>query len=193
MGKLYGSTCYLIGAMDRVPDGGIEWREWITPKLHKLGTMVFNPCNKPVNDPRLRESPEDRERRKIAKERCDYSVLEEGREIRNIDLEMVDHSSYIICNLDIDVHACGTYEELFWANRCKKPVLVHCNQGKKMAPDWLFWTLPHQHIFSNWDDLFAHLEYVNVKGNDETDRWTIFDMSKEIEAIRKYKIEQEIS
>ena len=34
--KLQGMRTYLVGAMDRVPDGGVGWRNEITPKLKSL-------------------------------------------------------------------------------------------------------------------------------------------------------------
>ena len=48
-GNLYGCRTYLIGAMDRVEDFGAGWREWITPLLHELGVVVFNPVLRDYN------------------------------------------------------------------------------------------------------------------------------------------------
>ena len=42
---------------------------------------------------------------------------------------MVDICDFLVVNLDLDVHATGTYEELYWANRMKKPILVRIEQG----------------------------------------------------------------
>ena len=56
MGKLYGSKTYLVGAMDRVLDGGVEWREKLTPRLHNLGVIVYNPCDKPIDNPKVIEN-----------------------------------------------------------------------------------------------------------------------------------------
>lgn len=188
MGKLYSSKTYLVGAMDRVLDGGVEWREWITPKLHEMGVMVHNPCDKlPAY------SWEDRQEREIRgainqlkKERKYNQIKQDHWQMRSIDLRMVDTSDFIIANIDIDVHACGTYEEIVTANRQKKPILVHCSQGKENAPNWLFLMLPHIHIFDTWNNLLAHLEYIDLKGNDSSDRWILFDMTRELEAIRNY-------
>ena len=47
MNRLKGMACYLCGPMDRVPDGGVAWREDITPKLKELGVGVLDPCKKP--------------------------------------------------------------------------------------------------------------------------------------------------
>ena len=46
--KLNGMRTYLAGAMDRVPDGGVGWRNRISPILKSIGVTVLNPCDKPV-------------------------------------------------------------------------------------------------------------------------------------------------
>lgn len=185
MGKLFGSRVYLIGAMDRVADNGAAWRDMLTPELHRLGVMVFNPLKKPLNEDCAIENEHNRDLRKQWKIDGDYHKLDSVKRIRSTDLAMVDRSDFIIANIDTDVHACGTYEELFWANRCKKPVLVHCVQGKEGCPDWLFWTLPSVHIFSSWSGLLGTLDKVNETGTDETGRWILFDMEEEINSINE--------
>ena len=48
-------------------------------------------------------------------------------------------------------------------------------QGKENAPDWLFGTFPHQHIFSDWHDIYAYLEHVNTAENvNNYNRWYFF-------------------
>lgn len=173
--KLFGSRCYLIGAMDRVPDGGTGWRNRITPFLEEFGVDIFNPCEKRLSDVHAIENDNNTQIRKEWKLNGQYHMFDTVKKIRTTDLAMVDRSDFIICNLDVSIHACGTYEELFWANRCKKPILVHCEQGKENCPDWLFLTLPHQHIFSSWDKLLYHLVCVSIDGQDLTGRWIIFD------------------
>ena len=95
--------------------------------------------------------------------------------IRSVDLRLVDISDFIVVNLDLNIHPCGTYEEIFWANRQKKPVIMRVLQGKENAPDWLFGTFPHQHIFSDWNDVYAYLEHVNSAENvNNYNRWYFF-------------------
>lgn len=48
MNRLRGMRTYLCGAMDRVPDGGVGWRDSITPFLEDKGIVVLNPCDKPI-------------------------------------------------------------------------------------------------------------------------------------------------
>ena len=97
--------------------------------------------------------------------------------IRSVDLRLVDISDFIIVNLDLDVHPCGTLEEIFWANRQKKPIIVHMVQGKVHTPDWLFGTIPHQMIFSNWEDIREYLKHINSDENIDTyNRWYFLNL-----------------
>jgi hypothetical protein len=67
-------------------------------------------------------------------------------------------------------------------------------QGKNHAPDWLWWTIPHETIFSTWDEYKAYVDHIAF--SDEKDinrmkRWIFFDMGKitedAVEGYRKYK------
>jgi len=162
--------------MDRVPDGGTTWRRNLYGFLRKRGVIVFDPCDKPIDIGV--EDVEVRNRIQELKEIGNYDEIASYRDIRHVDLRSVDVTDYTIVNIDMGVHACGTYEEGFWANREKKPVLVHIEQGKKAAPNWLFWTFPHQHIFSTWDEIKLYLEYIDEHGPDDTKRWCLFDLAK---------------
>lgn len=179
MNRLRGMRTYLCGAMDRVPDGGVGWRDSITPFLEDKGIVVLNPCNKPIE-----VGIEDSQTRvdiELLKESQDYGKIRQKYSvIRTLDLRCVDISDFIIASIDIDVHACGTYEEIVLANSQKKPVLVWCQQGKKSAPNWLFFMLPHQHIFDSMDTLYSYLHYVDSY-KDEVEhhkRWFFFDQER---------------
>ena len=189
MGKLYGTRTYLVGAMDRVPDGGVEWRKKLTPELHKLGVMVYNPCEKPITNPEVLENKETRDSiNELRENECFSSLREMYASIRTVDLRMVDTSDFLIANIDVDVHACGTYEEIVTANRQKKPVLVHCEQGKNQVPNWLIMMLPKWCFFNTWTEMLRYLEDINDGGYAEK-RWVFFDTKKEMEAINSYNKE----
>lgn len=178
MNKLCGTRTYLAGAMDRVKDGGVVWRNNISPFLEEMGIVVLDPCKKEEFMSHAIESVEDRERRHNHKMTSNYEHLySEMKEIRNTDLNAVDIVDFIIVNINTEVHACGTYEEIFWANRMKKPVLIHCEQGKKGLPDWLFGMAPHNLMFGDWLSLQMYLVNVNNGTDDRTfNRWTLFDL-----------------
>jgi hypothetical protein len=160
--------------MDRVPDGGITWRKKVTPDLQSMGLAVIDPCNKPING--VIEDSETRHWIEYYKETGQYSKIKEKFGIiRNADLRCVDVSDFIIAYIDMDVHMCGSYEEISTANRQKKPVLVWCKQGKKSAPNWLFFMLPHEHIFSSLSEIMSYLESINTTDNIKNlKRWFFF-------------------
>ena len=47
--RLNKQRVYLAGAIDRVADRGIGWRDMITPFLINMGVVVFNPIKKPTD------------------------------------------------------------------------------------------------------------------------------------------------
>lgn len=176
MDRLKNQRVYLAGAMDRVVDRGTTWRDNITPFLEKLQIEVFNPISKPSNIG-LEDKDTHTIKRKL-KEKESYDDLSSMmKTIRAVDLRLVDISDFLIVNLDLSVHPCGTYEEIFWANRQKKPIIVHMVQGKNHTPDWLFGTIPHQMIFSTWDEIKAYLIHINSSENIDTyKRWYFFSI-----------------
>lgn len=181
MNRLCGTRCYLIGAMDRVADGGVGWRDKISDFLEDRGVIVFNPCKK---EEILRgygvEDAENRKKRHNQKVASNYeSLVKDIKKIRSTDLRMVDIVDFYVVNIDVDVHACGTYEEITTANRQKKPILIHVEQGKKGCPDWLFGMIPHEHIFTDWECLHDYLDNVDSgKDTKSYNRWLFFDLGK---------------
>ena len=178
LNRLRGMRTYLAGAMDRVPDGGVGWRKKITPLLEGKGITVLDPCNKPVQVGI--EDSLTREKIMRLKESGEYNkIREKYGVIRTLDLRCIDVSDFVIASIDINVHACGTYEEIVVANSQKKPVLIWCQQGKAAAPNWLFFMLPHQHIFGSLESLIEYLEEVNEnKDSYHYKRWFFFDQER---------------
>lgn len=177
--RLKGSRVYLCGAMDRVPDGGVQWRDDIAPWLQNLGIKVINPCDKPIDI--CVEDAENRELRNNWKETCQYNKLaEEMKLLRAVDLRFVDISDFLIVYLDTDVHACGTYEEIFLANRQKMPILVVIKGGVRNIPDWLFGTLPYDHFFGTWIGLKHYVNHVHSYRGEvkHYKRWFFLDYDK---------------
>ena len=131
MSRLNGMRTYLAGAMDRVSDGGVGWRRKITPQLRALGVTVLDPCDKPAEV--VREDDKTRSNIQAFKIREEYDrIREDYAVIRTLDLRCVDVSDFIIASIDINVHACGTYEEIC----CKQSEetnfnLVPARQGER--------------------------------------------------------------
>jgi hypothetical protein len=174
---LANKRAYLAGAMDRVKDRGKGWRLEITPFLQSLGIIVFNPLKKPINIGK--EDDETHALKQQLKKEGKYDELSKiMKTIRKVDLRLVDISDFLIVNIDLDHYAVGTWEECFSANSTKKAILVHMEQGKENAPDWLFGTIPHEMIFSTWDELRSYLLHINSSVIiDDFDRWRFLDMS----------------
>ena len=180
MGRLYGSRCYLAGPMDRVADHGEGWRNDISPFLKSKGIVVLDPCNKKIN--LGLEKIEDKKRRESLKTKEDYDTIsKEMRTLRTVDLHMVDMSEFIIVNFDTEAHMCGTMEEIFWANRLKRPVLLMCPQGKNKIYDWMYGVLPHSHFFSSWFEIRAYISHIHTALDDELkdeNRWMFFNFKE---------------
>lgn len=180
MERLKGSRVYLCGPIDNAADYGQGWRNNLKPFLKKLGIVCIDPCDKPIDD-QYKEGPEFIKLRKTFKRIGDWAALQKMmKKVRVFDLRCVDIVDFLIVYLDLDLTICGTWEELFWANRQKKPVLIMCKQGVQNIPDWLFGTLPYQHFFNDWLSL---QEYINMVNSSELEpdhykRWTFFQYEK---------------
>jgi len=176
MNRLCNTRAYLCGAIDRVADGGEEWRLRIRKNLQHLEINWLDPTNKPIDI-----GKEDKESRKIrnqAKTAGNWDlVAEEMKPIRCVDLRMVDVCDFVVAYIDISVHACGTYEEVYLANRQKKPVLFVIEQGKEETPNWLMAAFPHEYFFSSWEEMYDYLEMVAYDKTyaDDKGRWYFFN------------------
>lgn len=178
MNRLNNTRCYLAGAMDRVTDNGIGWRQRIKEELDDLSIKWFDPTCKPST-----LGVEDENTRNLiysAKAQGDFArVAEILKPIRRVDLRMIDLSDFLIIFLDRDNNGFGTIEELTLANREKKPVLVCQEDGKHLAPNWLFGMIPHQHIFGSWEDLVAYVRHIAhdpvIEGMN---RWYFFEVGE---------------
>jgi hypothetical protein len=143
----------------------VGWRQDITPFLESLGLIVLDPTNKPPG-----VTPEDANFRAkveaLRKERRYKEIRELGAPIRNWDLWAVDNSNFLIVHYDLHMHLCGTMEELFWANRCKKPVLFCFDKGLETIPPWIIYAFPDEYFFESMDDLKNYLLEVNAGRDD---------------------------
>lgn len=176
MNRLRQTRCYLCGAMDRVKDGGEGWRKNTRKVNDHQGIIWLDPTRKPI-DIGTEDMASRARRRKYKASGKLYAVTKEIKPIRHVDLRMVDISDFLVVNLDMDIHACGTYEEIFLANRQKKPILIHVEQGRNAVPDWLLGTVPEEHIFDSWSDLHDYMDKVNSDPDwcDHYGRWYFFD------------------
>lgn len=180
MGKLAYHRVYLCGGMETCPNGGEEWRDAITPWLQSLGLLVYNPAKKPIDT-----GWEDSVIRKRVSELKSIenwnAVSAIYKKIRQIDLRMVDVTDFMIVYLDLNLTLCGTYEEIFLANRHKHPILLCCPQGKENIPNWLFGTIRHEEMFNTIDEIKIYLQQINSGLITDNERWQFFNHQKPLE------------
>ena len=178
MNRLDKAICYLCGAMDRVPDGGVGWRHWITPMIKDMGIGVLDPSDKPTSF--AQENNEFRDKINLLKLEKKYDTVKKYmRNVAAIDLRMVDIAHFVIMYMDMDIHMCGSYHEACTAIQQKKPLLIVCKQGKEHVPNWLFGVMPHQHMFSDWFSFLDYLKRVDSgQDREHYNRWRFFDFQK---------------
>lgn len=178
MNRLFYNRVYLSGPIDNASDYGTGWRNTIKHQLADLHLIFLDPCAKPMQEGFACEDLENHARRLEQKRRGDFeSISREMRLIRCIDLRLADLCDFSIVHLDRTVYSTGTHEEIALLNRRKVPILVHMEQGKAALPDWYWGTLPHQHVFSTWEELIAYLRHVasDPPPIDTYNRWRFLD------------------
>lgn len=176
MGKLNGMRCYLSGSMDESLDRGADWRKEITPKLHTFGVGVFDPCDKPSQHQEDAEFSSKINQLKKEGRYDEAKVL--LKQIAGDDFRMVHESSFIILYVDKEVFIFGTPMETAWAVLERKPVLTIVKQGKSNVPNFLLALIPHQMIFSSFNEMFEYLERVDDGKEPELRRWHFFNYDK---------------
>lgn len=180
MNRLANSRIYLAGAMDRCADNGVGWRDLLKEQLVDLDIVWLDPCRKPTT--LATESPETKLELNWSKERGDYPFVSQQMEVISaVDLRMVTISDATILNVDLDLHMCGSYEEFTLANQQSKPIIVHVEQGKNRCPSWIFGRIPHDMIFSHWEEVGAYLRHIARAPVIEThNRWYFFDLEEQV-------------
>ncbi len=170
--KLNKTRVYLVGQMQYMD--GSSWRKKVLESLSNIGIIVFNPYNHPF----INSTQEDDETRikikDLIKNKNYDEVSERIKKIRAEDLRCVDLCDFIFCYIDPKYNTCGTWEEIFWANRMKKPIFLCIEGGKDACPLWMYGVLPHKYIYSSIDEAL-NVIYKIDKGEKEmdSDRWRL--------------------
>lgn len=177
MGKLRGHTVYVSGSIERAIDGGVGWRRQIKPRLQAMGIGVIDPTDKPDGS-----NVDEAEMRNIAnkaKAEGDYNkVRDMYKKIVHEDLRYTDLASFLIVNVDMDNHLCGSIDEAFMAANQQKPVIIVCEKGMEHIPNWMYGRLQHELFFTSFDDMFAYLERLDAGLEPDLDRWVFIDYKK---------------
>ncbi len=161
--------------MDRVADHGVQWRDDLIPFLQNMGVVINNPANKPAGLGAI-ETGDWKQQRVEAKLRSDWDKVEEMMDpIVHVDLRLVDVSDFLIVNIDMEAKPSGTFAEMTMACLQRKPVIIHCAEGKAGVPDWWFGHAKHHMFFGTWDEVKWYLEHVNSAPAYETyGRWLLW-------------------
>ena len=67
--------------------------------------------------------------------------------VRRIDPQNVRRGIFSYCQSRYGYSSLRHIRGNIPANRQRKPILIHCEQGKAEMPDWLFATIPHSLFF----------------------------------------------
>jgi nucleoside 2-deoxyribosyltransferase len=177
MNHLKLSRAYLAGPIDHAHDDGIGWRDKAKSYLSDMDVVVLDPTHKSFYGKNLPE--EVGEEKKILMQLKEEGRFDELRErmkiIRHIDLRMTDIADFVIAKIDLSIPMCGTWEEIFNANRQKKPVLIFIEQGKKAAANWLFGMCDHKYIFNSLDEVLDYIKNIDNGTIPMDGRWTLLD------------------
>ncbi len=148
-GVLWRTRMLVIGPMQYAD--GRQVREYVKQELNPLGITVFDHYNKPF----VSTVPEDEAARCELKrwmETEQYDKVSARREIRLMDLNLVDRADIILFHFIPGVVTVGSWEEFFWAVRLKKPIFFVTEGGKKLTPYWVLWSIPHKYIYGSVDE-----------------------------------------
>jgi len=161
--------------MEKDENNGVEWRQKIQVELADLKIYWLDPTNKPTT---IGFETEETKRLLFnLRQQGNYDEVKKiMKTIRCVDLRMTDISDFLIVNFDSSIPTAGTHEEISNANRQKKPILVHMMDGKQNTPLWLLAMLPHQLIFSTWDELYSYLRHIAHDDSiNRLNRWYFFN------------------
>ena len=167
MNRLYGMNAYLAGPIDFVEDLGADWRDMMEIYLRSRNVRPLNPL-KPIFHGSGTMDVKRPEIARLQKEEKWEELREAVKPIVRWDLRAIDLSSFVVCNYNVDIHQCGTYDEIFTANgdQCK-PVLFQMNGQKNRLPKWMYGRFPHQHMFNSWEELKDYINRIDTDPNFE--------------------------
>jgi len=170
---LEGTRCYMVGHMEY--SDGQGWREKVEKEVGEgLGVVCFNPYKKPF----VNQRPEDPETRKWLAERMAQGDLETVRQhmrmVRSDDLRLCDISDFFICHLIPHVASWGSAEEIYTANRMKKPLFIAVEGGRNKTPLWLAGMLPPHYFYDSIEDVIKMLKDIDAgKKKIDSERWRL--------------------
>lgn len=172
-GILYKTKVYLAGNLEN--SGEQNWRLDITKRLKKLGIISLDPTM-PCFLNQVHETEEDRLWLKEMREKGNFDALHRYMsEIIRKDLRMVDLSSFVIFNLEVEKPTFGTIHELAITSQQRKPILIII-KNRKNIPLWIAGLINKNCIFETQESLLKYLEGVNnEKIKIDSKYWKLLD------------------
>jgi len=172
------TLCYLAGPIDEALDDGKAWRIDFKNKIEKkgIGILFLDPTNK-LGDLAGEIGKEKEYHKMLKREHRWQEAHDYMHKVGRHDLRQVDMSDFMIAKVDVNIHMCGTYHEMVFADLEHKPVLMIIEGGKEKAPSWLFAFYDYKLMFDSDDECVEYLNQINEGKIDIDDRWVL---------IRKY-------
>jgi nucleoside 2-deoxyribosyltransferase len=127
------TKCYLAGNIEN-SNSPHSWRDMVKTELAATGIIFFDPLKKPFMDS-VNENNEHMARLGKIREEGRFDDLSKiMRKIRVEDLSLVDRCDFLIAVISAKTASWGTAEEVFWANRMKKPIYLVVSEGNRRVP-----------------------------------------------------------
>ncbi len=160
MNKLNQARVYLSGPIDYAPDLGRGWRDEFIKQSKSLNLKIINPCDKPL--PCEHEIKGEHRFVEIFRKNKDWKNLQSFvKTFRRQDLRFTDIADFLVIYVNKEIHMCGSYDELFVAERQKKPIFCIVEGGIECLPTWLFGVFKIENIFNSVSECVAHLNILN--------------------------------
>jgi len=168
------TKCYLAGNIEN-SNAPSSWRDQVKTELRETGILFFDPLKKPFLDS-VNENKEHIARMVKLREEGRFDELARiMRKIRVEDLSLVDRADFLIASISARTASWGTAEEVFWANRMKKPIFLVVAEGRRACPFWIFGTLKSDQLYGKIEEVIAEIKQIDA-GEKKIDltRWKIF-------------------
>lgn len=171
-GKLKDAVAYLSGPIDQATDLGIGWRQKFIEQAKSLDLDIIDPCNKPSGC-----APEVKDGHRLAdvlRSEKDWTNLQIfAKKLRREDLRFTDICDFVVVYINKAIYTVGTWDEVFVAERQKKPIFAIVEGGLAGLPTWLFGVFELNEVFSSVEECVAHLQKLNNGEIELDDRWVL--------------------
>jgi nucleoside 2-deoxyribosyltransferase len=169
---LKDATVYLSGPIEYASDHGIGWRQEFTELTKDIGLKILDPTNKPKN--LFSETEKEKSNTKQLKENNDLASLRKfAKQIRRIDLRLLDFCSFLVAYIDPKVHMFGTIDEIITAERQQKPLLCIVNGKKTDMSLWAYAIFKEDEIFTSVKDCVDYIKKIDSGEMPIDNRWIL--------------------